>query len=320
MKDMNENKKTFFFIDDVIWVFRDLTRKRPASLFDNPYMKVLKEAHDRYGMKVQLHAFYRTDFYYGNDEFTLADMTDAYKAEWEEASDWIKIGFHSKQEFPDYPFVNATYEDAAGVWGDMKREIIRFAGEKSVAWSTCAHWGALSKAAVRALHDGGIRLISPSVSESPCWEYNGDPASLPYGHAGRLLQNRQPETKVFSRGTRNKAIDNSLCGYNYLAPEVHRAIKNTLETVYDGEMDVYYKKLSVAPCLNLYELAELEQEFGPHLDKEFIGYAVHEQYFYEDYFAYQPEYAAKILKAAEILSKAGYTYFFAEEMIEEEKR
>ena len=52
------NKKAFFFIDDVIWIFRDLTRQQPASLFDNPFLKALKTAHDRYGLKVQLHVFY----------------------------------------------------------------------------------------------------------------------------------------------------------------------------------------------------------------------------------------------------------------------
>lgn len=62
-------KKAYFYIDDVIWVFRDLTRKRPASLFDNAFLNVLKTAHDRYGLKVQLNVFYRTDFFYGNDEF-----------------------------------------------------------------------------------------------------------------------------------------------------------------------------------------------------------------------------------------------------------
>ena len=44
-------------------------------------MKILKELHEKYGLKVQLNLFYRTDFYYGNDEFTLAEMTDAYKKE-----------------------------------------------------------------------------------------------------------------------------------------------------------------------------------------------------------------------------------------------
>ncbi len=65
------SKKTYFYIDDVIWLMRDLTRERPSSLFDNFFMKILKHAHERYGLKVQLNLFYRTDFYYGNDEFTL---------------------------------------------------------------------------------------------------------------------------------------------------------------------------------------------------------------------------------------------------------
>jgi len=75
-------KRAFYYCDDVIWLFRDLTRQRPKSLFDNPFLKLMREAHDRYGMKVQLNCFYRTDFFYGTDEFTLAEMTDAYKSEW----------------------------------------------------------------------------------------------------------------------------------------------------------------------------------------------------------------------------------------------
>ena len=80
-------KKVCVNIDDVIWIFRDLTRKRPASMFDHPFLKQFKDAHDAYGAAFQLNVFYRTDFFYGNDEFTLADMTDAYKKEWEESSD-----------------------------------------------------------------------------------------------------------------------------------------------------------------------------------------------------------------------------------------
>ena len=72
--------KVQFFIDDVIWLFRDLTRQNPKSAFENPFLKMLKKAHDEYGLKTQLNCFYRTSFWYGNDEFSLADMTDKYKA------------------------------------------------------------------------------------------------------------------------------------------------------------------------------------------------------------------------------------------------
>ena len=71
-------RKAAMYIDDVIWVFRDLARMRPKSMFDNPLLGGLKDAHDRYGLKVQLNCFYRTDFFYGMDEFSLADMPDCY--------------------------------------------------------------------------------------------------------------------------------------------------------------------------------------------------------------------------------------------------
>ena len=37
-------KKASFFIDDAIWFLRDLTRQRPKSLFDNPFLAPLKSA------------------------------------------------------------------------------------------------------------------------------------------------------------------------------------------------------------------------------------------------------------------------------------
>ena len=52
-----------------------------------------------------------------------------------------------------------------------------------------------------------------------------------------------------------------------------------------------------------------------HLGSEYLGYATHEQYFYPEYFAYQPDYSDKILKAAEIIQRNGYEYFFAEEIV-----
>ena len=43
-------KCAVFYIDDMIWLFRDLARHQPARLFDNPFLKVLKEALDHGGL------------------------------------------------------------------------------------------------------------------------------------------------------------------------------------------------------------------------------------------------------------------------------
>lgn len=305
-------KKGYFFIDDVIWCLRDLTRQKPASLFDNSYFKMLKEAHDRYGVKVTLNLFYRTDYAYGYDEFTLADVTDAYKAEFEAASDWLKLAFHAKEEFPDYPHVNANYDDTVKLFKDIEREVFRFAGEKSFTYAVCPHWLPVSKDGVKALRDCGVKLMDATHSDS-VEDYNGDPNSLPYGHAFRLLQNRKPETKVFHRGGRDVAIANSVCGYNHLLNTNPAALANDLSVHYDQETDMIFKTYS-STCLNLTPYEELEAEFTPLLDNEYIGITDHEEYFYEDYAAYQPDYADKIFKMGEILTNNGFEFFFMEEL------
>lgn len=307
------NKKCYFFIDDTIWVFRDLTRQRPASLFDNPFLKLMKEAHDKYGMKVQLNLFYRTDFFYGEDEFSLDEMTDAYKAEWEEASDWLKFGFHAKQEFPDYPYINADYETVKINLDKTKKEVFRFAGENSFTYGCCSHWLPVSKEGVKALRDGGIRLLACSSGEKT--EYTGDPDSLPYGHSFRLLHNRKPETMLYNRGGLNKAIANSICGYNHLTEEEAEKYRFSIGAIYDEETDMYFREFTNAPTLNLCDEDYVVNGIQKNIGKEFIGYATHEQYFYPDYLNYQSDYSAKVLAAAKTLYENGYEYFFIDEML-----
>ncbi|MBQ8746459.1 MAG: hypothetical protein IJZ08_01155 [Clostridia bacterium] len=310
-------KNALFYIDDVIWVFRDLTREHPASMFDNPFMNMLKTAHDRYGMKVQLNVFYRTDFYYGNDEFSLADMTDAYKAEWEAASDWLKLGFHAKQEFPDYPYINATYDTVKSNLDAVKKEIFRFAGENTFAYAHVTHWLPMSRAGVQALYDGGIRLMTVSTGEKLNEDEYMD--KLPYGHKGRLLQNRQPETGIFVRETLDESIHFSACGYNHCTPAVMKPHWHNFGVHKDEATGMCFKKFCTGPILNCCPYEQIESEFAPLLDSEYLGYALHEQYFYPDYYAYQSDYAEKIYRAAEIVSGAGFAYFFPQDIMEYNK-
>jgi len=305
-------KKAYFYIDDTIWVLRDITRQRPEKLFDNPFLKTLKETHDTYGLKVQLNLFYRTDYFYGNDDFSLADVTDAYKSEWEQASDWLKLAFHAKQEFPDYPHINATYDDITAIFKAIEREVRRFAGEKSFTYAVCPHWIPVSREGVKALYDCGVRLLD--VTQGETREYDGDPFSLPYGHAGRLLQNRQPETRLFTRGGADTAISRSICGYNHFNKPVDDE-RFTLSKVYDEATGMYFKKFGNAPCLNLTELDKMEEAFGKVTHHEYLGICVHEQYYYSDYYQYQPDYAEKIYKMCEILRASGYDYMLGEELI-----
>lgn len=306
-------KKVFFYIDDVIWVYRDLTRQKPKSMFDNAYMAMLKKAHDDYGFKVQLNSFYRTDFFYGSDEFTLSEMTDAYKDEWKSNSDWLKIGFHAKQEFPDYPYVNGEYEYVKKDFQQIFDEVKRFASEDNIGYAVTPHWTVISRDGARALRDCGVRVIT-AIDGGATFEFNGDKSTLPYGHYGRYIHNKKPETKLFTRDTKDIAIKCSICSYNCIPKEKNDDLCFSLNTNYDENMGLHLKILNNTGALNLRTLDEVEDMYRDHINEEYIGAMTHEQYFYKDYFAYQPDYAEKLYKMAKYLTDNGYTFFFAHEL------
>ena len=305
-------KQAFFFIDDTIWVMRDIARQKPESIFDNWFMKIMKTAHDNWGLTVQMNLFYRTDFFYGTDEFTLREMPDTYKAEFEANSDWLKFAFHAKQEFPDYPYINATYDDVKTDYKAVINEVTRFAGSTSIANVLVPHWLPVSKAGCHALADCGVRLTSVSYGDRK--EYTGDPDVLPYGHAARLLQNRQPETMLFTRSSKNPVMRAAACAYNHLEEEQVRKCRFTNNCVHDEETGLYFTIIGGGPCLNANTKQEVEDGIDNHKDDEYIGICVHEQYFYPDYYAYQPDMEEKVYAMARKFKEHGFTCVTADKI------
>ena len=309
-----KGKNAALFIDDAIWFLRDLTRQRPKSLFDSPFLKPIKEAHDKYGLKLQINLFYRTDFYYGMDEFTLAEVTDAYKAEWQANKDWLKLGFHSLQEFPDYPWVNINYDDVKKLFLMTKREIDRFAGEGVFTTALVPHWCPMSKDGCRALKDLGVKIMECSVG--PRYRYDGDRRRLPYGHAMRIENNRKPETAFFWRDSRDTSILSSVCSYNHITAKQESDTKNSNRYVRDLDTGMAFKHLfNDAPVLNLVDVPTLKADISKLLGKELLVFSNHEQYFFKEYFAYQSDYAEKILVMSEMMSKNGYGFIFIEDLV-----
>ena len=305
-------KVAYFFIDDTVWVFRDLARQRPASIFDNEFLKMLKRAHDDHGLTVQLNLFYRTDFFYGSDEFTLAEMPDCYKPEFEANADWLRLAFHAKQEFPDYPYVNATYEDVKADYEAIHNEVVRFAGESSWALAVIPHWLPISKAGCKALADCGVKFMSPSIGVKS--EFTGDDTVLPYGHAARLRQNRQPETGLFTRTTKNKAISASIAAYNHMSAEDFAKLEGRNASYLDEETGIRFRQLGRGPTVNLNTPDEIRERLAQLNGREYIGVGNHEQYFYKDYYNYIPDIAERIYTVAEELDKYGYRFITADEM------
>ena len=305
-------KLAYFFIDDTIWCLRDIARKKPKSIYDNAFFKMLKKGHDDYGMTVQLNLFYRTDFFYGDDEFTLKEMPDTYKKEFQEASSWLRFAFHAKQEFPDYPYVNASYEDVKNNYEAIINEVKRFAGEECISDAFVPHWLPISKAGCQALHDCGVRVLSVTYGERE--EYTGDESVLPYGHAARLLQNRKPETKLFTRNTKDARIKASISAYNHLSAEQCAKIRWKNVSILDEGTGLRFKQLGGGPSLNSNTQEEIAKRLEELNGNEFIGTAVHEQYFYPDYYNYIPDCAERYYLLGKILKEYGYRFITCDEI------
>ncbi|MDD6877341.1 MAG: hypothetical protein PUD44_06080 [Clostridiaceae bacterium] len=144
-----------FSVDDNIWWLQDLTDQAPASIFDNPYLSVYKEAHDKYGIKVRFNLFYATDRRGG---FNLSRMTDRYREEFLANHDWLHFAFHSDFEFPPNPYSETTYAKLKYDYDRINAEVQRFAGFE-LERCTTIHFGSGNRQAVRAIRAEGVRTL-----------------------------------------------------------------------------------------------------------------------------------------------------------------
>ena len=316
-KKVIPGKCAAFYIDDVIFVFRELATQKPKSCWDHRFLGHLKEAHEKYGLKVQLNIFYRNDFYYGarGAEFTLKDMPDIWRDEFQAAKGWLKFGFHSYSEYPDYPWINASYDDVVWTWKRLTEEVERFAGPGMFARAVTPHWGPMSKEGCVALRDCGAKVISTSRGKR--WAYDGNRSILPYGHGMRIENFRKPETAVYWREGGGDDISVSACGYNHLDAALVEKTRGTFNCVYDKATGVKFKAFTAGgPLLNLFALDDLGPCFEKVGEPEFYCYATHEEYFYRHYFAYQPDYCEKTFAAAKWMHDHGYKYIFTEDSVD----
>ena len=119
-----------------------------------------------------------------------------------------------------------------------------------------------------------------------------------------------------TRMTKNKALLNSICAYNHISQKQHENTFGTMKAVKDPLTGMWFKKLGGGPTVNNNNLDDFQPAYEKRNGDEFIGTGTHEQYFYSDYYAYQPDTEKKILKMAEIMHSMGYEYITADELIE----
>ena len=196
----------------------------------------------------------------------------------------------------------------------IKGEIDRFAGEGVFTTALVPHWCPMSKDGCRALKDCGIKLMECSVG--PRYRYDGDRSRLPYGHALRIENNRKPESAFFWRDTRDTAILSSLCSYNHISAAQEAATGLSRAYLLDPDTGMAFKHLfNDAPVLNLVDVPTLKADTAKLIGKEHLVFSDHEQYFFREYFAYQPDYMEKVMVMSEMMAANGYRFIFVEDLV-----
>ncbi len=278
-----------FTVDDFILAFKDLHENRMVykSIFDNAYLNIFKQAHDLYGSKVHINAFYESF----DGSFNLSMMTDRYKNEFEANSDWLTFSFHARSEMPDLPYLNKTYEevrrDAMLVLGELRRIV----GSASLSNTTTLHWGACNIYGTRALHSLGYRALCAYLTLC-----RGESYYIDYYKEGEPI-----------------------VSYHL----THKQVEHTEHRCFyvDTDEDMIFAKLHMV--LNAGDLtadrvdAFLDDISSRPSEGGFIQMVIHEQYFYSDYSAYEPDYAQRILTMAKWMYEHGYEPISLGDIIED---
>lgn len=260
--------------DDNILFLQDLTKNKDVykSIFENPYLAVYKKAHDKYGAKVHLNLFYEfiptDDFKEHTEYFNLTMMTDKFKDEFCANSDWLKLAFHAKTEYPDMPYKNTTFEEITEDCIKVCREIIRFAGKECINDTTTIHWGEVNREGVRALRALGFKSLTGYLT------FNAD-------------------------GT-------PLVAYYLDKEQVKHA--DTRDFWYDKDEDMMFARIDLVTNLGTYDWVMSEiKEIVAHPNRGgFVSTMIHEQYFHKDYKGYLPDFENRVLDVCKYLYNNGY--------------
>ncbi|MBQ8397805.1 MAG: hypothetical protein IJX53_06380 [Clostridia bacterium] len=265
-------------VDDNILFLADITAHADEyrSIFDNPYLAVYREAHEKYGAKVHLNLFYaytgeaKRLFSAHPDDFDLSMVTDKFRDEWAANADWLKLAFHARAEFPADPYRDSTAEEITADFLAVKREVERFAGPASFADTvTTVHYGSGSFETVCALRAQGIRALAGYF----ILKANGRP-SVAY----------------------------------YAEPDLVKRVGER-DFWYDRHSDMLFARIDLVLNINpnAQNLAELPK-IAAHTGRGgFVSIMIHEQYFYPDYRNHRPDFADRVLDACRYLREQGYT-------------
>ena len=223
----------------------------------------------------ELHAKYGTkvhfNIYYETDGFNLSQFPVKYKPEWQHNRDWIRLTFHARANDPDRPYATAPASQLVNDYRLVTREIERFAGRELLSPVTTVHWGETTREGAIALRKEGIRIM-PGYFR---------------------FENGSPQVSYYL----NEAQVRYLTGRDYWK---------------DTSTDIIFIRHDAV--LNLIQadnvVKTLEQIASDPHQSEVMELMIHEQYFYPEYKAYEPDYRVRVERAVEWVTQKGYKPVF----------
>ena len=156
----NAVQRYSFFIDDNIFWLEELTKDHSDSVFGHFFLNNLKKLHEKYQVKFLLNLFK------GNQAsgFLLEEFPDKWKNEFAANRDWLRFSFHAAfyetHYFDAENYIPATADDFKRDYNYVKKEICRFAGEKSFMIPQIIHFVEAYPEIKRFLYDEGLRFLA----------------------------------------------------------------------------------------------------------------------------------------------------------------
>ena len=137
-------------IDDVTVSFQNLSGSAYSSIYELNIFQFLFTLHRLFGLKITLYV-YAKDY-----DRTLSDIPEKYKHEFEEASEWLKFGFHAVSDEQKEDNILSNFEDA---FLEAERQIRHFAGEEAIARILRLHYWFYPKAYQGVLKNHGVHTV-----------------------------------------------------------------------------------------------------------------------------------------------------------------
>ena len=207
--------------------------------------------------------------YYENDDgsFNLSMFPEKYKEEFRANGHWLKLTFHSRKDKPDSPYKHASYQQVLEEGQQVIREILRFAGPEAMSRVTSQHWADSNREATRAFRDLGYDCIDGYFQ----FDEDGHPYASYYFDREQTLH----------AASRDFWVDHT-------------------ENILFVKDDIIINEVPLQEIAGFMERISAEQNHCFHY------LLIHEQYFYKDYFNYEPDYRERIFTCVEWCHQHGY--------------